>query len=270
MSRFDWSLNSVIKILVIICLVTHLVVLQNTTRNILYDNASQLDLPSGIPEVIIPSITTSINQNSRREQVLTDVFQEIDSNSSEYRQRQPNETSFDIVSGRTINISSYVDSERPVTAFDLMKHFPKISLEDLIHTDPNPICKKGRAQKSLFESSTDLDSSITHPAGRKIPKIIHVTTKTRCMPPVLHENLERWRLPGHNLYVHDDAAVERLLFETHWPEFPHLNLLRPCMISGAAMADLWRYVPKKRKGFRNTLSLGIVFLNGCPFCLAGI
>jgi mannosyltransferase OCH1-like enzyme len=62
------------------------------------------------------------------------------------------------------------------------------------------------------------------------------------MPQQIIDNIQRWRLPDHNFYVHDDEAVNRLLWETYWPEFPHLNLLRPCLISGAALADLWRYL----------------------------
>ncbi|KAG7369607.1 glycosyltransferase sugar-binding protein containing DXD motif [Nitzschia inconspicua] len=239
MNRFDWSLNSMIKILVIICLVAHLIVLQSTTQTIVFGNSpSQWDIPSKVPELWMHPQSSMEDQQQWQKQVMS---RQLPTNISSSSDSSVSLGSFS--SQRTINISAvFGNTPKPINALDLMIQYPKILLEDLIHTEPSPSCKKGRAGNSLFKSSTVLDPSITHPPGRKIPKIVHITTKTRCMPSVMHQNLDRWKFPDHNLYIHDDAAVERLLFETYWPEFPHLNLLRPCMISGAAMADLWRYL----------------------------
>jgi hypothetical protein len=252
MVRLDRSLNSMIKILVILCLAAHLIVLQTTTQKVIYhtnsdrmssQDAPLLNLPSRIVDSFGPDIMLLLNQSLRRDEV-TRTFPDGSSNSS-LRSATPH---MDATEGNslytgTLDISEQMDHrmKQPINALDLMTQYSKIPLADLVNSDPNPTCKQGRAQKSLFRSVTDLEPTITHPAGRKIPKIVHVTSKTRCLPPILQENLERWKFPGHNFYLHDDAAVERLLFETYWPEFPHLNLLRPCMISGAAMADLWRY-----------------------------
>jgi hypothetical protein len=251
MSRLHGSLNFVIKILATMCLVAHLVVLKNTTRYMIYDNnslprlsqdAPVLDLQTRIADVLGLESSLLLKQTLRRDEVKGTVLDKGNTGYFHSEVGRMDRALRNSIYERTFNTTDQMDSQRewPINALDLMTQYSKIPLEDLVNTDPNPTCKKGRAQKSVFQSVTDLDPSITHPAGRKIPKIVHVTSKTRCIPPILQENLERWKFPDHNFYLHDDAAVERLLFETYWPEFPHLNLLRSCMISGAAMADLWR------------------------------
>lgn len=76
---------------------------------------------------------------------------------------------------------------------------------------------------------------------RKIPKVVHVTSKSRCMTQAFANNIDRWRFPGHSLFVHDDDALNRLLRQ-HWTEFPHLQLSMKCIHAGASIADMWRYV----------------------------
>jgi hypothetical protein len=79
-------------------------------------------------------------------------------------------------------------------------------------------------------------------ADRQIPKIIHITSASRCMPPELALHVDQWRLPGHALVIHDDAAMHRLL-DAAWPEFPHLAKYMQCItVHGAPQADLWRYL----------------------------
>ena len=78
---------------------------------------------------------------------------------------------------------------------------------------------------------------------RHIPKIIHITTKSRCLPQPFVDNLQLWKeaLPDHSFLLHNDAAMERLLFQKEWAEFTHLpDILQHCSISAAAKADLWR------------------------------
>jgi mannosyltransferase OCH1-like enzyme len=53
------------------------------------------------------------------------------------------------------------------------------------------------------------------------------------------EMIDQWRFDGYSLYFHDDVAVDRLLAK-YWPEFPQLQLMQQCSISGAAKADIWR------------------------------
>ena len=75
---------------------------------------------------------------------------------------------------------------------------------------------------------------------RKIPRIVHLTSKSRCMHPELAENIDTWRLEGHSLFFHDDDAMDKLLYRD-WPEFPQLKYVIKCLLyGGAAKADIWR------------------------------
>ncbi len=80
---------------------------------------------------------------------------------------------------------------------------------------------------------------------RKIPKIVHMTSKTRCMTDKFEENINLWRFDDHSLFIHDDDAVNRLL-DKAFVEFPLLQDVRHCIHSGAGLADLW-YVSKERE-----------------------
>jgi hypothetical protein len=116
------------------------------------------------------------------------------------------------------------------------RKYERIPLSELILTGGMPTCNPG----THLISSTILPESITH-ANRNIPKVIHMTSKSRCTVQVFEDNIDKWRFEDHSFYFHDDEAVEGLL-QKHWPEFPYLQMMRDCMISGAAKADLWRYL----------------------------
>ncbi len=112
----------------------------------------------------------------------------------------------------------------------------QIPLEELVQSNTNVVCIPGKSLKRIIQD-TILPENLTH--TRKIPKIVHVTSKTRCMTPPFLDNLDKWRLPGHSFYFHDEVAVDRFMAK-FWPEFPQLQLLQKCTVSGAAKADLWR------------------------------
>ena len=77
---------------------------------------------------------------------------------------------------------------------------------------------------------------------RRIPKIIHQTSKSRCLRPTLYVATETWQLDGWSYYFHDDVAMENLL-QSHFPEFPHLSkIVNHCLTYGTLKADLWRYL----------------------------
>lgn len=77
-------------------------------------------------------------------------------------------------------------------------------------------------------------------ANRKIPRIVHLTAKSRCLHPELVQNVNRWRLSDHSLFFHDDNAVDALLYRD-WPEFPQLKYVLKCLLYGGAIkADIWR------------------------------
>ena len=101
---------------------------------------------------------------------------------------------------------------------------------------PDNTCPEGQTRVS---SSFDADSIIP---GRRIPKIIHMTSKSKCFTPMYANNIEKWRFPGHSLFLYDDAAVDALFRQFDWPEFPLLRDVLSCIPSGAGKADLWRYL----------------------------
>ena len=82
-----------------------------------------------------------------------------------------------------------------------------------------------------------MPESIVH--GRRIPKIIHMTSKGKCFTEKLARNADLWKYGGHSFFMHDDEAVNRLLSK-EWPEFPLIHELRTCLSSGAGLADYWR------------------------------
>jgi hypothetical protein len=136
----------------------------------------------------------------------------------------------------------------PSSRFNSTRMINSIPLANLVATDRNVVCPgpdknedhgNKQGETLTLVKSIILDESITHPHNRRIPRIIHVTSKSRCMHPYFVDNLARWELENHSFYFHDEAAVERLLGQ-HWPEFPHLQLVLSCTLSGAAKADLWR------------------------------
>ena len=70
-----------------------------------------------------------------------------------------------------------------------------------------------------------------------------MTARSRCLTPAFAQNLEKWTtvLPGYSLLLHDDAAVERFIRQD-FALFPHFTNVWSCVNSGAARADLWRYL----------------------------
>ena len=97
-------------------------------------------------------------------------------------------------------------------------------------------CPEGQ----IFIPSTFDTNSIVQ--GHKIPKIIHMTSKSKCFTPGFANNIEKWRFPDHSLFIHDDAAVDMLFRQFNWPKFPLLREILSCIPSGAGKADLWRYL----------------------------
>ena len=85
---------------------------------------------------------------------------------------------------------------------------------------------------------------------RNIPRILHVSMKSRCLPPDLAKSMDLWQeaLPNYSIFFHDDDAVDRLI-EQDWPEFPHLQLALNCVKNkGAMKIDVWRILVLYRYG----------------------
>ena len=113
-----------------------------------------------------------------------------------------------------------------------------IPLHELVETNPSNTMECGPGSVKIEDFI--LPQSISH-AGRKIPRVVHITSKTRCSTSAIKDHVAKWRFENHTVVYHDDAAVHRLL-RKYWPEFPHLQMTMHCLKSGAAFADLWRYL----------------------------
>ena len=98
-------------------------------------------------------------------------------------------------------------------------------------------CPDGQA----YVNSTYVPNSFNI-AKRKIPKVVHMTSKSNCFTKPYASNADLWRLEDYSFMMHDDAAVERLFRHSEWSEFPLLKEILPCLTSGAMKADYWRYL----------------------------
>ena len=103
---------------------------------------------------------------------------------------------------------------------------------------PHPLVKF----QNVIVRNNNLNSTSTEQQKLKIPKILHVSMKSRCMPRDLAKTLERWQevLPNYSIFFHDDDAVARLIAE-EWHEFPGLQRAMRCVFfKGAMKIDVWR------------------------------
>jgi len=85
-----------------------------------------------------------------------------------------------------------------------------------------------------------------------IPRILHVSMKSKCLPQDIDMYMKRWeeQLPNHSIIFHDDDAVHDLIYNNNnhhdygwsWSdEFPWLNSAMKCVLSKGAMTiDVWR------------------------------
>ena len=72
---------------------------------------------------------------------------------------------------------------------------------------------------------------------RKVPKVVHMTSKTPCVTQNFEKNIKGWYFDDHSFFLHDDDAVDRF-FNRDWPEFPLLQESLSCIVSGAGKADM--------------------------------
>ena len=101
--------------------------------------------------------------------------------------------------------------------------------------------------------------------GRKVPKIIHMTSKNKCFTKKYSDNADLWKFEGYSFFMHDDAAVQRLIHSKEWSEFPLLKEAAPCLTFGAMKADYWRYLATWEFGGIYTdmdNAPGVLFKNG--------
>jgi len=138
------------------------------------------------------------------------------------------------LSSNTNELQSFLGLRlRPPTTMDSNS---KPTILELVGDPSDYKCPDG-----LVLVKDSIDPSFYEKSESKIPKVVHMTSKTRCMTKLFAENIDKWRFKGHSLFLHDDDAVDRLL-KLHWPEFPLLQRVMACILPGASTADLWRYV----------------------------
>ena len=97
------------------------------------------------------------------------------------------------------------------------KVMPRPSILQLVGSIDDYKCPEG-----LVIVKDSIDPSFYDKNQRKIPKIIHMTSRTRCMTQAFAANVHSWRFEGHSVFLHDDDAVARLL-NRWWPEFPSIH-----------------------------------------------
>ena len=113
----------------------------------------------------------------------------------------------------------------------------RMSLHEL---DREPLAHSCSSEAFVFRRNVPNTGS--YDESSRIPKIIHQTSRSRCMTPTFYNATKSWELEGWSYHFHDDDAVDRLL-ATDFPEFPHLRMIVDnCLTSGTLKADLWRYV----------------------------
>jgi len=99
-----------------------------------------------------------------------------------------------------------------------------------------------KCEKSLLPIYNRVKDSTAYLQDTKIPRIVHLSYKSRCLPQDLANFTQMWSeaLPNYSIFFHDDEAVDKLLHE-EWNEFPHLHEILKCIKSkGAMLIDLWR------------------------------
>lgn len=120
--------------------------------------------------------------------------------------------------------------------------------ESSTHPIPLPILTKSDTEITCTGSfPLTLVQDVRGPPFRQqsqgIPRIIHQTSKSRCLTQRFAQATDQWReLKGWSYYFHDDAAVQRLM-EHYYQEFPLLqDIVENCILYGTLKSDLWRYL----------------------------
>ena len=116
------------------------------------------------------------------------------------------------------------------------------NIEELVkfNTTTTTTCPPGL---TLIQNTHLPTSVVVHPTGRKIPKIIHITSRYRCATPAVIQNVDKWRFQNYSVYFHDDQAMDTLFTHPYTRnQFPTLREGLKCATNGATKADLWRYL----------------------------
>jgi len=113
---------------------------------------------------------------------------------------------------------------------------PYAELQHLVSSHQKYNCPNGLT----FVEDHILPYNITHPVGRKIPNLLHITAKSRCMTQPFASNVDRWKQrlgEKYSIFIHDDDAVNKFLYEKRWKEFPELKEIMSCVTAGVSKME---------------------------------
>ena len=110
---------------------------------------------------------------------------------------------------------------------------PNTELQLLVSYHTKYECPEGLV---FMEDHIRTDNA-THPTGCKIPNLLHRTAKSRCMTQPFASNVEKWKNTlgeKYSIYIHDDGAVNKFIYEKRWMEFPELKEVMACVTAGVS------------------------------------
>ena len=160
-----------------------------------------------------------------------------------------NDASFKEGSGSSSLLLYYAHPNDP-RGKSLPRHpSPNYELQQLVSSHNQYNCSDGL----MYVQDHILSDEITHydtdekgnKIPRKIPRLLHFTSKSRCMTPAFVYNIDKWkRVLGskYSIYIHDDTAIDKFIYHRRWMEFPEIQEVMACVTAGAAKADIWRYL----------------------------
>jgi hypothetical protein len=97
------------------------------------------------------------------------------------------------------------------------------SLVELTRAHETTICPSNLRPVEMV-SNPEADAAL----GRRIPKIVHMTGKTKCLTDAFYDATKKWQFENHSFYFHDDEAMEEL-FNRDWPMFPQIKNALVCL-----------------------------------------
>jgi mannosyltransferase OCH1-like enzyme len=135
--------------------------------------------------------------------------------------------------------------KRGQTALTYERFYHQIPLDELTKSSRSSAGQDIVCQNGTFVVLNRIESSdarrLKVSEQYHIPRIIHQTSRTRCLVQDFVVSANKWKeLDGYDYYFHDDEAMERLVQNAH-PAFPLLaQVWNSCVTMGAMKADLWR------------------------------
>jgi len=152
-----------------------------------------------------------------------------------------------------INIPSEVDDSSLALLHDFIRDNSNIPIDHINRIDIlNELdeLSLGQSAISLYCPSpltpffNQINDSVEANSGNEnlIPKILHVSFKSRCVGRDHAEFLSRWSntLENYSIFFYDDESVDNLINQD-WPEFPGLHEAMKCVqYKGAMTVDIWR------------------------------